>query len=586
MERDKLKPYLAAVLYTAANPKRSQTEILAEVVKEIEGQHLKSSPKVGRTILSSMALAKTDGFDFQAIIVEVKTTPAWDDKATYANLSHELIIVGVRGSHLAICSSDAAIRNQLAKKLKSARPLEPKSFSRFVGPEAVTIWLNGAHTPTVVRPTSKVLSGQALEYALDPIGDQTFGYSAIRSRPKIDGLGPAVVGTAPGSGRVWIGRPPDWQAFSKGLAAIMDHALSKKQGSKLYDFLAQPVPDGSVLKDAYGIAIVPPELLSDDDIPEADRLEARTWAYDAAFEIVATNGPSLELKPFLGQKNLGRLRLQVEVKDGLVSLDCDWIDQPPGLDDERSRCEAILKDPAKVKIYYADGYTIMHGLAYSSGYTDQPFDWGFVDTQGFRIDLEKPVLNQGETLAGKVGTGPDNSLFGLVVKRLYSKGWLACDDGSMELADFVHLDPVTETITLIHIKKSGSDKQDRQVSVADYEVVVSQAVKNIRHIDRSNLVAVLEKGKGKKIGAAVWKDRQKRTRADFIAAVKALPPTAEKAVVILQPRVTDREVEYCRRPKAARDRQMRMKQLNALMLSARLSVMSCGARFAAYGQKV
>jgi hypothetical protein len=84
-----------------------------------------------------------------------------------------------------------------------------------------------------------------------------------------------MVGAAPDGARVWIGRPADWYRFAGQLAAILDHALSRKPGSDLYGFLAQPVEDAAAVKDAYAIAIVPGELLSEDAIDEEEREEAR-----------------------------------------------------------------------------------------------------------------------------------------------------------------------------------------------------------------------------------------------------------------------------------------------------------------------
>src|SRR5262249_48177115 len=70
--------------------------------------------------------------------------------------------------------------------------------------------------------------------------------------------------------------------------------------------------------------------------------------------------------------------------------------------------------------------------------------------------------------------------------------WLGCDDGAHEKADFVCLEVVdgVPRLTLIHVKgvhtrnKTGAVSPQRAISVADYEVVVGQAVKNIRWLDR------------------------------------------------------------------------------------------------------
>lgn len=163
-------------------------------------------------------------------------------------------------------------------------------------------------------------------------------------------------------------------------------------------------------------------------------------------------------------------------------------------------------------------------------------------------------------------------------------GWLASDDGSMELADFIHIDPETKRISIIHVKASGSDDANRLAAPTDYEVVVAQAVKNLRYLDRRKLAEELKRGKGKKIGAAVWKDGVRQANRDgFIALADRLPANAPKTLVVLQPRVTSREHDRCWEGKAAPSHSLRVKQIDTLMLSARVSAMSCGAMFIGIG---
>ena len=434
------------------------------------------------------------------------------------------------------------------------------------------------------------MTGPALEYALDPLGDQTFRYSAIRSHPDVAGLKDAkgrsrAVGTSPDGSRLWVGRPNGWADFAQQLAAVLDHALSKKAGADLYGFLAKPTTNSKLVAKAYGVAVIPAELLSEEAISDVLREEARRWAYDAQFKVFAGPGASLEVEPFLDGYRLGRVALDVTEVAQEIVLSLSWMDLPSGFDAERKQCAALLTDTDKVKIYYDSCHTLAKGRFYESGFTDQPFDWRFEPMTGFAIDREKPLIGKKLDIP-TIGEGNDQSLFGLIVRQLFPKGWLACDDGSMELADFVHIEPTTKTVTLIHAKGSGSTARNREVSVSDYEIVVSQALKNLRHLQRHKLYEELDRGKGKKIGTAVWKDGVRQPdRSGFLAAAKSLPGSAKKAVMILQPRLTDAENRACMAPQANPSRSMRMKQLNTLMLAARLSAMACGADLIAVGEK-
>lgn len=68
-----------------------------------------------------------------------------------------------------------------------------------------------------------------------------------------------------------------------------------------------------------------------------------------------------------------------------------------------------------------------------------------------------------------IGRDGGNSLFAWVVDH-YADGWLTCDDGQGEVADFVHLSPEGD-LTLIHIKKAGS--LNRRMSAGPYEEVTA-----------------------------------------------------------------------------------------------------------------
>ena len=154
----------------------------------------------------------------------------------------------------------------------------------------------------------------------------------------------------------------------------------------------------------------------------------------------------------------------------------------------------------------------------------------------------------------------------------------------MELADFIHVDPDSKKVSLVHVKASSNVSPDRLAAPTDYEIVIAQAIKNLRYLDRRKLYDELKAGKGKKIGAAVWKDGVRQGNRDgFLEIVKSLKSNAPKVLVVLQPRVTETEHVRCWEGEAAPAHVVRMKQIDTLMLAARLSAMSCSASFIGWG---
>lgn len=79
--------------------------------------------------------------------------------------------------------------------------------------------------------------------------------------------------------------------------------------------------------------------------------------------------------------------------------------------------------------------------------------------------------------------------------------------------------------------------------MTDYEVVTSQAIKNLRYLDRVNIGQKLTSTKDNLIGTAVWHDGVRQANRDaMIALINNAGSNMRRAVVIVQPSV--RKVDY------------------------------------------
>ena len=212
------------------------------------------------------------------------------------------------------------------------------------------------------------------------------------------------------------------------------------------------------------------------------------------------------------------------------------------------------------------------------------FQW--VDFSSYDVICEKP-----DPLA-KIGN--QSSLF-CWTKNVWPQpvsgdsapgGWLACDDGAMEIADFIHLDDKSSppTLTLIHVKAAASKSPTRQVSVARYEVVACQDVKNLRYLDRLHIEQGLANGLEHKIGSLVWHDRSANTRKQMLAALKVLGTNYRRRVVIVQPHVRETSWKAAQSNPAGSDA-ARLRQLDTLLLSAEASYHALGAELVVIGAR-
>jgi len=94
------------------------------------------------------------------------------------------------------------------------------------------------------------------------------------------------------------------------------------------------------------------------------------------------------------------------------------------------------------------------------------------------------------------------------------RGVLRRHRGHFGFADFIHIEEsrAVPLLSLIHVKGSKSASPDRRISTSAYEVVVGQAIKNVRFLDLGNMATQLEAGKNKEVAQANWLDSVKQAR--------------------------------------------------------------------------
>ncbi len=519
----------------------------------------------------------------------------------------------------------------------------------FTHGAARTLWLRGIHRRTASKPDSKILAGTDLEWALDPLGDQSFYFSAARCFGPIAEAKPSLsVGLAPRRSSVWTGGVPDWGAYSERVTDLLERVhVAAGSFYEPFDALAKPVgpvASGDVMG-AYDMSVIAPELLIDGHLPAKKRRLAERWAYDAeffGFRVHDVTDPGDDRAPdgeadfsaavAVEGSYVGRIRVCFEIADDesvavavepalgfhddLEALSTNAVDD---LDPDRREellAEACLvcEEPSWLTVRFDSGHTMSDRVLYSVRLRDAVFPrekWEFRTFDGYDVHAEKPTVvkldAQGKVVTTETGKprrvfapgefGKQNSLLCWVWRNwpldamTVQRGWLACDDGREEIADFVHFDPITPWVTLIHVKGSSSSSPNREISTSDYEVVVGQAIKNLRLLDRVDLADRLEAGEGRdeKVLAAVWHNGRRSKRSAMAAAIRAAGADYGRSVVVVQPRVTAGEYDAVHEFRARgvdNSRVRRMQQLDTLLLEAEAACRHLGADFQGVGQAV
>lgn len=522
--------------------------------------------------------------------------------------TNELFLVLQYNRHLAIYISDSRRKGSLKRRIGDGKgrglgTLKPVSRgilnAAFVNGPTRTIWLSGIHTPVSVKADSKVLSGQNLRDALDPLDDQTFHFTAARSSVESLHL---PIGVAPRTSRIWVGATFRWNEFLETSVALLRHLETT------IDPVTEPLPVVAVevteapqLSEAFELHFAAPELLMDSpDIDEDAKMMMERWAYRSNWEIFETDGNAVRCDVTLEDKPLGRVTIELDTSDPEhINIVAVSIDEANGADTaDVEEAMQVCKRVSWLKIWFESGHTIANAAIFAIRHRDMPFNnYRWIDLADYDAKQEKFWDREFPPNASEIIDHKD-SLF-CWVKNEYANaapemnavGWLACDDGSMELADFVYLDDSQSPplLSMIHVKGAGSNQPDRGISVSSYEVVVGQAVKNLRHLDRINMAIGLEAGLEKRIGELVWHNGVLDTRESMLRALSQIGANFRRQVVVLQPHVTRTKLLEIRRatgqnpPQPHRD-YARLRQLDTLLLAAESSCHDLGAEFVVYGQ--
>jgi hypothetical protein len=633
--------------------------------------------KHSRSGINSSAVNLEHGF----LHYELQKPVSWTSAGVYDTENHLVLFsrkkkVGLLALYASEKSKRRAIRRKFDNSdydgLQYLSPVEPDQLNdAFFGDQVRTLWLSGMHRRVPVKADAKVLSGQDLEYALDPVNDQTFYFSAVRSS-SVQGVDEnkgdrensdedstddedrdernqprelQTVGLSPKKSRIWTRPSRSWGEYLEGTDAILTK-LSKILNSEeedgddeLLPVLADVASGESEIGPPYDMVIQPPELLTSEVEQEEDEhRKNEEWAYNAHFEIMEetelgddfdliddTTPPNMVSEVYHRGDKIGKVAIELDASDQR-NVQIETVEAVP--DDEEdeeqeSRFKTLKKlcrSTRKLKVYYDSGHTLSGGSLYRVQFQTRPFDqflWAsFKDeyditkekpsnfpTGGDKVEWDDPSNAEGDEkyslfhwVCKKWPADPDSWKSSDVPREWEdeeeTQGWLAIDDGSMEIADFIHYrvpEDGKPVLSLIHVKGSGNDSNNRQISVANHEVVTGQAIKNLRHLEATNLAEKLRPdGEEKKVDSFVWKDGSLATVDDSDSAdtrrgkmanvLESQDADFQRRVVILQPHIRRSYYEDTRDSDDGQNK-MRLHQLDVLLNGARQSCNGLGAEF-------
>ena len=591
-----LRPYRSFIVAKIRDP-FDPDGMTDHVLEDIIGM-LRLGDAVRRQVITRSAAQQDEELEVGYIHFREVQSVTWTANPSIADTINHLVVICRRNRHVAVCVTDASLRSSIARRfdrgdsvgLGALQSINPGLINAaFVRGKARTLWLSATHRRTTVKADSKVLSGIDLRDALSPVEDQSYYFTAARCGVDIQEI-TSSVGSAPRSSKVWVGSSEDWNEFRDTVTALLTRLeQTKKPEPSPLPVIAVTSIDSHKVKGAFDLALVPPELATEEPLQDDEiRRKLERWSYGADFEVLDTKGPNVLAKLSLNGKPIGKIEFEIDVSN---PERVTWrVRGDPDDEDVRELHDEALelsRNHAWLKVWYDSGHALSNRAIFEIRYRDMPFrgyDWG--NFGGIDVTREKP-----EPLAG---IGEQDSLFCWIKRhwpisgnqRALPAGWLACDDGAMEIADFIHLDDrsVPPVLSLIHVKGAGSNRPNRGISVSKFEVVTGQAVKNLRSLDRQLLDQGMADGIGRKVGALVWHDRRATTRHDMLRAIAAVGADYERRVIVVQPHLQRTAYEHARQHPRSRDA-ARLRQLDALLLGAESAVHGAGSVLVVTGER-
>jgi hypothetical protein len=517
-----------------------------------------------------------------ASVRERRSVPSWSgDRQGIVDVTNQLTVAVLCGAFAVVHTpvSDEALRKWLRRFNKLYRYL-PSAILRgtFQG-DGKTVWLRGVHRRRVTRADSKTLGGLRIQEVLDDedasfaMSAATIDYVPIDESAVVRGR----LTVSPVKSRLyWKFRVdlPTFLAAATETVDRLDKALAAESPEELFPQLAVPETELDNVYGAYDISIADPDELV--DVGDVDgELAERAELLRNSFLDVRGLPDTSAFTAVVGQEGaeVGSLSIKPVARGDGFDLDVRFADTPS--DDAKARqIRDAIGDGDLLRVYYESGHTFDEHQVNLQNQTAPPFaNLDFVDFDTYKVTQEKPSVRGDQAIHDKIGKDGDRSLFAWVVET-YATGWLVCDDGAGEVADFIHL--VDGTLTAIHVKGAHSASPGRNVAVTAYQEVVGQAVKNLRLLETASLA---DRFTASRIARpAAWFDGTRiPDLSEFVTALRERTARNKTRVVIVQPHLL-RSVHDAARTAAEDGKPTRdsrsLTLLDGLLRSARKAVIS------------
>lgn len=477
------------------------------------------------------------------------TVPGWAAKdSTFVDTVNQLSLAVSRGRLVAIRTemiSSISLLRWTDRPASRYKPLLPEILQGTFDGDGTMVWLQGVHRQRASIPNSKTLGGLRLQEVYDAIEDASFAVSAMRIKYVPQEENAALRGQLTVSAdrshlsaKAMQDLPMFLAATDESLAMLEKEIAAERPPAPTLPGYATRERDLANVLAAYDIRILSPDEVLD-ETDHDDLYTQRAELLRETLRNVRGDPRSSRFTVGIGREGSSSTRLALKLKPtrGGFELAADETRHTPTDSLSNDVLDAIQHTDL-ISVYYESGHTYTNRQIARVRIASEPFRRvQFHDFDGFNVKLEKPGGRAGQKLHDKIGKEDDDSLFGWVQQN-YRHGFLICDDGTGEVADFLHLAD-DKTLSVIHVKAAHSNSTGRGIAVTCFEQLVSQAEKSVRRLLPEALHADLLARQSVPRPACWTRGRRVPNRLEFLEQLADRKPEDKTYVVLVQPHLTE-----------------------------------------------
>ena len=265
---------------------------------------------------------------------------------------------------MAFYFSEKGMKDSIREYFKSTslpylHPVEISKLNHlFINEDNIKmLWLLGIHGKNTFKADSKVLGGNSVAESLDPLEDQSYMMSAVRTEI---GINNKTIGLNPFKSSIWKGPCKDWETFEKNVIEILDMLNSNDQNNlSPIGILASPINELTGVKDAYDFSVLDPDFVPYEmSITKSELLRKISKKYKT--EISPNINSSFSLKVFYENVHCGDISVKLIIKEYEVSFEICSLHPIPQKKDILNNYAKILKYPELIKCWYESGHAIVN----------------------------------------------------------------------------------------------------------------------------------------------------------------------------------------------------------------------------------